>query len=246
MHELKYLLLPPLSGLLLAVAGLLVARRKPRLGRLAIAIGLLSLWLFATPFVASRLLDQLQVHAALAPDAVLPADAAVVVLSAGTAGRAPEYGDATVDARTLVRLRYGCRLAKRSGLPLLVTGGPSWSGMPAIAQLMAETARDDFGIAPRWIEPDARNTHENAANSARLLDAAGIHRAVVVTDAFHLPRAIRSFRSFGIDVLPAPTGFVRLAPWSFSSFVPSHKGIADSALGLHEALGLVFQSLFQL
>jgi uncharacterized SAM-binding protein YcdF (DUF218 family) len=245
MREAKLLLLPPLVCLLPGLTGLLLQRRRPRLGRGLVAGALLSLWFLCTPLVGTRLLDLLQGAPALTVDAELPPGAAIVVLSAGSAARAPEYGGPTVDARTLVRLRYGCRLARRSGRPLLVTGGPSWAGMPPLAVLMAEAARQDFGVAPRFVETTAFNTFSNATRSADLLRRAGIERVVLVTDAFHMPRARRAFAACGLEVLPAPSGFERPPEFSMVALLPSHKGLTSSALCCHEVLGLLWQTWVQ-
>ena len=47
-------------------------------------------------------------------------------------------------------------------------------------------------------EDTSRSTFENALNSIRLMRAEGFARALVVTDAFHLPRALMTFRLLGM------------------------------------------------
>jgi len=84
-------------------------------------------------------------------------------------------------------------VARRTGLPLLVTGGPVAPQGPPLAQLMARSLREDFATTPRWIEPAARDTHENAVFSTRLLRAAGIGSAILVTHGWHMPRAQEAF-----------------------------------------------------
>ena len=58
------------------------------------------------------------------------------------------------------------------------------------------------------VEDRARNTIENALFSAPLVRAQGWRRLVVVTDAFHVPRARYVFRRLG---LPADWASVRPA-----------------------------------
>lgn len=77
---------------------------------------------------------------------------------------------------------------------LLMSGG----GTPPEAEAMATLAAD-AGV-PRdrlLLEPRSRNTVENALFSLRLLDP-GL-RLVVVSDAWHLPRALHVFRRLGAD-----------------------------------------------
>lgn len=48
------------------------------------------------------------------------------------------------------------------------------------------------------IEDASRTTLENAVNAAAILSDNGWRKAVVVTDALHLPRSLMTFRGVGI------------------------------------------------
>ena len=166
----------------------------------------LSLYGSSTGFVAGALERSLHAHPAMPPDAEVPAAGVIVVLGAGSYRDPPEYeGSDTVGRLTLERLRYAASLHRRSGLPLLVTGGGTLPGTPAEAAAMALSLEDDFGIGVRFVEDRSRNTAENAANSARMLSEAGISRIVLVTHAVHMARAVRAFEGQGLEVVPAPT-----------------------------------------
>ena len=54
---------------------------------------------------------------------------AVVVLGGGLRRDALEYGGDTLGTFTLERVRYGAHVAKRTGLPVLVTGGVVFTGL---------------------------------------------------------------------------------------------------------------------
>ena len=64
------------------------------------------------------------------------------------------------------------------------------------------------------IEPDSRNTRENAQRSASLL-AAMPGRKILLTSDYHMPRALAVFRHEGITVepLPAPDAGKRSFRW---------------------------------
>lgn len=47
---------------------------------------------------------------------------------------------------------------------------------------------------------------ENARFSAAILAPLGVTRILLVTDAFHMPRARRAFAIAGLDPIAAPTG----------------------------------------
>ena len=75
---------------------------------------------------------------------------------------------------------------------------------------MAAMARD-AGIGAENIVIEARslNTLENAALSAAKMEKRGWRRAIVVTDNFHLPRALFTFRRFGVEVTGSAAPGVR-------------------------------------
>jgi uncharacterized SAM-binding protein YcdF (DUF218 family) len=79
--------------------------------------------------------------------------------------------------------------------------------------------------------------------SAAILRQHGLRRILLVTSAWHLPRAVASFQAQGLDVLPAPTGFRGPAVDGPLSFVPQVAALRDSCLGLHEWIGRLYYLL---
>jgi uncharacterized SAM-binding protein YcdF (DUF218 family) len=76
-------LLPPLSLLLAALAGLFVARFHPRLGRALLIGSLALLWLCSTPYFAGSALRLLESSVKAVDTQAQPADA-IIVLGGGT------------------------------------------------------------------------------------------------------------------------------------------------------------------
>jgi uncharacterized SAM-binding protein YcdF (DUF218 family) len=138
---------------------------------------------------------------------------------------------------TLQRLRYGAFLQRRTGLPMLTSGGAPGTDSPSLAALMAAAARQEFGVPVQWVEERSADTWENAVFSAELLKAQGVKRVLLVTSAWHLPRAAASFRAQGLEVIAAPTGFRGPVVESWFAFVPQVTGLRDSNLALHELGG---------
>lgn len=230
----KFIALPPVAPLLVAIAGLAIAGRHPRAGRRIALVGVLALWLLATPAVGGflvRLLDR-------APplDAARAAHAqAIVILGGGTRRFAPEYGAATVNGLTLERIRYGAQIARATGLPVLVSGG-AVRGAPPEALLMRDVLVHEFGVPVRWVETHSRNTHENAVASARILHDAGVSRIVLVGHAFDFPRSRNEFAAAGIGVVEAPIAIPPSIPTEVGDFIPSPLGLSRSYFALYEML----------
>lgn len=244
----KQLLLPPGILLLLLVLAWWLRRSRPRLAGFCFALGVGGFWLMSLPVVVQWGAKALESEAPLARDewATLGKRADVIVVL----GSGRERGDLAwgADQPTgvgLERERYAARLSKASGLPILTSGGLHYGTPPTEAKLMADSLRDDFGIAVRWQEGRSRTTWENAQFSAEVLLPEGVKRVVVVTQAWHMPRAVWSFKKAGFEVVPAPVGFLGVDnARPLGGWMPEFKSIWQSGQLLNEAVGQVGYSMF--
>lgn len=231
-------LLPPLNGLLLVGAGWLILKKYPRNGRLLVGIGLTLLWVLAMPVVGMLMLSTLEVHA-VSPQDIKQAQA-IVVLGGGRYQNQPEYSGETVKESSLVRLRYAAKIQREAKLPILVTGGKPDGGELSEAELMQRVLTEEFGVPVRWIESSSNNTTESARLSSEMLKAENIRRILLITHAWHMPRASRSFAGTGLSVIQAPTMF-SWQPLTVIDFLP--KSYGRSSIAMHEWIGLLRDSL---
>lgn len=247
-YLLKSLLLPPGIFLLLLALAWWLRCTRPRLAGALFALGLAGLWLMSLPVVVEWSARAIEREPALAQNewATLAERAdAIVVLGSGREQGDPAWGSDQLTGVGLERQRYAARLAKASGLPVLVTGGSPFGRPPSEAQIMADSFRDDFGVTVRWKEAQSRTTWENALMTADILLPQGIKRVVVVTQAWHMPRSVWSFEQAGFEVVPAPVGFLSgenarpLGGW-----LPESKSVGQSGLLLNEVVGLIAYPLF--
>jgi uncharacterized SAM-binding protein YcdF (DUF218 family) len=230
----KWTILPPNGPLIVVIAGLAVAARNPGRGIRIAWAGLVALVVLSTPITGAMLMRALDRTPAL--DLSKPHDAqAIVILGGGVRPFAAEYGGATLSSVTLERVRYGARVARTTGLPVLVSGG-ALRDTPAEALLMRNTLTTEFGVAVRWVEARSHNTHQNAVRSAAILRANAVSRVILVGHAFDFPRARNEFESAGISVVPAPIGIVSLGELSALDFVPGLGGLQRSYFACYELL----------
>ena len=194
------LLIPPGLLILALAAGLAVLRRHPRTGRTLLVSATAGLYLLAMPITATFLLQQWEAPPLEAEQ--LKKAQAIVVLGGGKYAQAPEYGGDTVSAKGLVRLRYAAALQRRTGLPLLVSGGSPEGGTTDEAKTMRIALEQDFGVPVRWSEDRSANTLENAQLTRKLLEREGIRRICLVTHAWHMPRARLAFEHAGSRLSP--------------------------------------------
>ncbi len=239
-NALASLLIPPGLLLLILAAGLVLARKRPSLGQALLVASAGGLYLLSIPLVGTALLQYWESPAAKIPDS--PA-AAIVVLGGGQYRNAPEYGGDTVSAMGLVRLRYAAELQRRSGLPVLVSGGSPDGAASSEAQAMRKTLEHEFGIPVRWSESLSANTLESARNSRDMLAAENIRQVVLVTHAWHMPRARLAFVHSGFEVIAAPTAHATRGALTILDFLPDAGALLDSALFFHEAIGILWYRL---
>lgn len=231
-------LLPPLNGLAFVAIGWMAIRRMPRLARWLVGSGLLLLWVQALPVVGNALLRTLE--GAPLDRAQAQQAQAIVVLGGGRYHAAPEYGGDTVSEPALARLRYAAKLHKETGLPILVTGGAPDGGVRSEGEAMRHVLVEEFGVPVRWVEGTSINTRENARHSMALLAGDGVKRILLVTHAWHMPRAAQTFEATGLAVLPAPTYFER-QPATPLDYLP--RNYRRTRLALHEWIGILWYRL---
>ncbi len=238
---LKTLVLPPTGPLLVAVFGLVLLRRFPRVGRAIAAAGVTVTLALSIPIVAELLVGFVDTSRPFDLEAARTAKA-VVILGGGIRRNAPEYGGDTMATLSLERVRYGARVARLTGLPVLVSGGSVLSGEPE-GNLMAVSLEREFGVPVRWVETRSRTTHENAVLSAAVLKRDGIDRVVLVTHVFDTRRAVAEFEAQGLSVVVAPIGgrgpsHGRSDEVIFD-YLPSMVGLARSYYATYEILANV-------
>jgi len=248
---LAQLLLPPGGLIILAFFGLTGWKR--RWGRALVALSLLSFWLLSIEPVRDMLLSPLENRypafqsESASPGSVRADRSAIVLLGGGISEKAPEYGGLDVLSRyALKRTVYAADLAERTGLDIYTTGGSVLSDTSEPEGLLMQRMLVRMGIDSARVHTETRasNTWENAANIQHLLQARKIKAIILVTTAWHMPRAVWSFEQHGFTVMAAPCDYVvEREPYDIRSWLPRWNVLADSADGLHEYLGLLWYHL---
>ena len=235
---LKNLVLPPTGPLLLTFLGLLLLMvRRLRLGgAILCALGLALLWVLATPIAADSLVRWAERYPALDPGQVGDAQA-IVILAGGVRVDAPEYGTSAPGATSLERLVYGARLARRTHLPVLISGSRFETAS------MSDFLHQDLGVSAQWLENRSRDTHENAQFSAVILARAGVHKVVLVTSAAHMARSVAEFNQAGIEAVPAPAAMWTQRDKGVLAFIPNADALVRAQRALYEGLGRVVQEV---
>lgn len=145
------------------------------------------------------------------PPADLAAPTGIVVLGGSTDELISDARDQVAIIAAATRVTAGVELSRRFPDARLVFSG----GSAAILMKLRTEAEDTrrvwiaLGVAPDRIttENQSRNTFENALFTRRLLDPKPGERWLLVTSAFHMPRAVGTFRAVGFPVVPYPVDY---------------------------------------
>ena len=233
-------LLPP-AVIVLLLLGLAWRLRKKN-ARLAGWACLVALLLYAASIrpVSEMLLRPLE-YAYPMPQSV--SGDVIVVLGGGSLADVPlpQGWSGQVTDGPAQRILGAYVLHRRSGLPVIPSGGEVFRGNGAEAQIMRDVLVS-LGMAPDKVVAEAKslNTQQNAEFTAGLLRQYGWQRPVLVTSAFHMRRAVEEFKRVGVAVTPYPVGYsvLRRNYWNALSWVPSAEYLFGTSLALKEYLGL--------
>ena len=236
-------LVPPgiFIALLLGAGGFFFVRKDRREGLFLCCLAFL-MWLGALPPLRNVLLREIEtdVHR----PAVLTGDV-IVVLGGGIYDRASDLTGRGAPGKTATeRILTAARLYRQLKLPIIVTGGRMYGHLNSEADISHRFLLD-LGISARHIliEDQSRDTYENARNTRPILEQHGFKHPILITSAFHMPRAVLCFEQNNIKVTPCPSLY-RSQPnrtYGWNDFLPhSYEPVR---LAIKEYLGLLYTRL---
>lgn len=132
------------------------------------------------------------------PDTQTQADVAVVL---GT----KTYVDGQLNECLLARLNKGIDLVKQNKVKaLIMTGGRDQLDQPTQAQILASLARyQGVSASVIWTENKSSDTWENIKFAKQIIDKNKWQTVLVVTEPYHLLRALMIANHFGLDSAPS-------------------------------------------
>lgn len=194
-------------------------------------------YLGATGWVGDSLLGPLERQYPALQDGSLPKVGCVVVLGTRYVPHDGIPVTAALDEDGLVRIAEGVRLARRLGAVRLVVSGWAPSGEVPVAlgyaKFVRESGVDEASIV---VLSGSLDTGAEARSVATLIGAAPF---ILVTSAYHMPRAMRLMERAGEHAIPDPTGQrVDRSHSGWGDLVPTASGLSKTEHALHEYLGL--------
>ncbi len=238
------LTLMPLSiSLIVGILGLFMLYSK-HYGRAKKLLSLSFLWLFLFSYAPVSNAMLYGIEKEYPSLLAAPGDTKYIyVLGSGHKSDESRTITSQLSREAVVRLSEGIRLYRQlSGKARLITSGFSGLSDPVPQAVMMKRLAISLGIPPDDIltTPSAKDTEDEAKEALRITKGAPM---ILVTSAYHMPRAMAWFKSVGLSPLPAPTYFrsdPRGAKWSQMFSVSALEG---STMAFHEYLGSIWQHL---
>jgi uncharacterized SAM-binding protein YcdF (DUF218 family) len=202
-----------LLALLFAGGAAFALKGKARTALRLFASGAVLYAIFGFSPLANLMLAPLELNAEANAAANLDGAAGIIVLGGGI-GNEPSLADGDPHLNESGdRMVEAVRLAARyPSLPVLFCGGkpeilPTQDNETEAAP--AGRFFQGFGLVPPrlMLEDRSRNTFENAVQAARILQRKPGQKWILVTSAFHMPRAKALFEAQGFEILARPVDF---------------------------------------
>jgi uncharacterized SAM-binding protein YcdF (DUF218 family) len=211
----------------LIIAFVFLLQNKNFKGKMLLAVGILWISLFSyTPFANMLLLPLENYYPKLKN---IPNDIKFIVYLGG---------DQQNRGWEVLRLYYKIPNAK------IITSG--YAGIGGIVPEAIKTANvlNSVGIKSKdiIILPTPKDTYQEALKMKKILKD---QTFILVTSAYHLPRAMMIFNSIGLKPIPAPTDFLIKDSDNAFSFVKSTQ-LNKSTKAWHEYIGILWFKLKEL
>jgi uncharacterized SAM-binding protein YcdF (DUF218 family) len=229
---------------------LLVFSRKQKTGKFFVVLGMVVLVMCSYDGVSGRILRTLETQYPPLQVAELMAyknggigarSVKWVVVLAGGVTRDPAVPiQLQISHHSRVRLMEGIRLYRRlPGSKMILTGGIGFDGPPEATTL--SRVAEELGVAKSdmVLEVESRDTKDHPLYVRHIVKEEPF---ILVTSAFHMPRAMRLFVKQGLAPIPAPAGYWKPAKefWSPVNLFPSASGLRLAELAYHEYMGLTW------
>jgi uncharacterized SAM-binding protein YcdF (DUF218 family) len=209
-------------------------------------IGIYILIICSLPIVSDKLIAYLESDYQLRKPSNIISTDAIVVLSGMIRTINSEDGLDYEFSEASDRIFAGINLFKEKKAPklILTRGKLPWSvGIPEGEYLKDIVIKNGISENNILLTENVENTDQEAKAIKKLLSI-DKPKVILVTSAFHMPRARIVFEAAGINVVPFAVDFQKeLSKRTFMSFMPSAKSFYDTSFFVREMIGRVYHNI---
>lgn len=244
LSKLLSLFIHPLSlGLLLMVGGGILGYWWSRYGCAVVGLGIVVIWIPATPVVSSSL--QASLEHRFPPRSVEEAPSADAAVTLGGAVGAPKPPRVYPDLNgTADRVWHAARLYHAGKVSYIIASGGTlpWKDQQFREASAMTSLLTSWDVPADSIltESTSANTHQNATNTAAIVEDRKFDRVLLVTSALHMRRALATFQGAGVNAVPAATDYgVVEGETTLLSLIPSAEALEASTDAIREYVGYI-------
>ena len=241
LHKILPLIFSPLMLIIvLIIFGVIINSKKISI------IGIFILIVCSLPVVSNKLVAYLESDYQLSKPSNIERADSIVILSGmirtinSKDGLDYEFGEASD------RIFAGINLFKEKKAPklILTRGKLPWSvGIPEGEYLREIAINNGISESNILLTENVENTEQEAKAIKKLLSD-DKSKVLLVTSAFHMPRAQKVFEAAGINVVPFPVDFQKgLSKITFMSFMPSANALSGTSFFAREMMGRIYYNL---
>jgi uncharacterized SAM-binding protein YcdF (DUF218 family) len=195
-------------------------------------------WLLASGWLTAPLLDLAQPQRQSAAAATYAPRTAIILLGGGTTydddhvlvpahDVLPRIDASARNYAACKRTANTCRIIVSGGNPQHHSATEADTYLPYL--LDRQVARSDIVL-----EKNSRTTYENARYVSAIVGESHYDTLILVTSAYHMPRALLDFQCFGIE----PQVQISSARRARLGILPRFENLKSAEIALHELIGL--------
>jgi len=237
------LLMPLPTAIFLGLVGLFfLSRAKVKQGTRWILGSMVWIFLFSYAPFGNLLLYQIE-HQYPALGKASPDTRYIYVLGSGHHTDSNLPITAQLSSEAVVRLNEGIRLYRQlEGKAKLILSGYSGLSDPTPHALMQKKLAVALGIPAGDIlmQPEAMDTQDEAEAAKKITQGKPL---ILVTSAYHMPRAVQWFNHAKLSPIPAPTYHQASLTHPNYLDILSAGALTQSTIAFHEFLGILWQKI---
>ena len=240
-HKILPLIVSPLFIILgLIILGLIIGSKKTSF------MGLIVLVVCSLPIFSNRLIAYLEHNYQLKNISEVDTADAIVVLSGMVRTIQTNEVLSYEFSESVDRIFAGIDLFKENKAPslILTRGTVPWSVGKPEGEYLQDIAIK-YGVPRKNIllTENVQNTDQEAKSVKKILTI-DAPKVILVTSAFHMPRAQKVFQEVGIRIVPFPVDFRNASSkLTFMHFMPSAKSIWETSFFVKEMIGRTYYNL---
>jgi len=229
---LQQFLLPSVFLFVLLIIGLILSSK--RIGKIFVILSIFFYYIFSISPTADLIIYPLEGKYRQCRSYI----DTVVVLTGGV-----KKGDLPLTSRlnesTLYRAVEALRIFENNKNVRIIISGRNPMNEKEREAVFVEEFMKRFGVPEENILVDtrSRNTRESAFNLKLSLRKKPF---LLVTSAYHMPRALYIFRRYGTNPVPCPCDFKREKHYNILDFFPNPRNLRKCNLAFHEYFGILW------